>query len=234
MRIWSVLVAALTLGCAPRLPPGEPLDLSLLGRRVSIADLPAISAPASSVDTTAMLATRGEPASAVEIDGLRFPTGCGPGYCVDGAALIASDRPLLRAEPDRIDRAVLRAEGAWLERVVRPASQTPDTVSLYVATSSYSGGAHAQNELRCSTFARSSGRPIRLDDLLPARAARRILARLRQGLPDARFDARSLRLELGPLDDLRAVLCGEGDDGGASGTTIEVSLDDLPALLLLR
>lgn len=143
-------------------PSGLPV-----ARRVSIRDL--FHVRAFDDLTTAELPRRSAAAkgSREPAVGIEVITHCTPDACVDGVRDAASGSVLVAAALSADDRAALSAsDGAWLERVARTAYVSARFVSLYIAESSYTGGAHANNVLTCATFDRRTGREVTLGDVL--------------------------------------------------------------------
>lgn len=220
-------------------PEPEPAHAPVLAVVRGISE--AVEVPPPSGITTFQLPRRGLDAELPIVDALAVRTRCDRHGCVDGLV----DRTKTLIAPKRYE--VFDSEAFVLERVVHVADVTADKLSVYVATSEYSGGAHANNDLECRTYRRKTGERLRLRDVMPARSAALVLAKVRalfeperaiEGvgatLPAIRASARevsdrNLRVEHGAGRD-HVVLCVSSDDG----KVLEVHVDALPVDFLLR
>ncbi len=90
--------------------------------------------------------------------GVELWTRCQSGTCLDVLVDTRSGLTLLDAEGlGEIDVEA----GHWLERRARITYADDQIVSALVAESSFTGGAHTVNDLRCQTWDRASGAPAR-------------------------------------------------------------------------
>jgi hypothetical protein len=206
-------------------------------RRFAISDLDGIVHPVGI--TSAALGRRPTQGRKEARDDLVIETRCGKNWCVDGLAV--EGRTLIPALPRPDEAKLLREEGAWLERVLRVVWQDGTHLSLYVAQSEFSGGAHANNILRCRTYAKKQGRPLGLGQFLDKRRAGRVLGKTRRWLGGERDgmdietagftpDAHGFRLETGAGGRPAVVLCAEGSYPSESDAVIELRLQAIPAL----
>lgn len=221
--------------------------LLLIFQVVSVSALDGIVPPTGI--TTAMLGQRQADAVVDDDAGLRIVTRCRGHACVDGLTL--NGRVLVKPELDAADAAVYRQGNAWMERVIRVVWPGQGRVSIYVAESEYSGGAHANNSLACRTYDTKTGRMLRLRDVMPAASARRVMTRVGALLSDVNrgidvlgeivpegysLDERGFRL--GRSDSPRGIgpelyLCAEAS-GPRGGTVLEIRLDAIPTWYLLE
>jgi hypothetical protein len=208
-------------------------------RIVSISDLPDLHPPTGV--TTAAVGQRRSGGTVELGGGLQLVTRCGSNaaWCVDG--LIHDRRtlisPYLSFEELQVYDPGHGGGDAWLERVIRVAAHDDRFVSLYVAESEYSGGAHANNSLTCRSFDAMTGNALALFDVIPYDDAERLLADLRGALADDDADP-AYHLYSIPDDgaddraflviDGEVVLCAEGDYPLASSSVLELSLGALP------
>ncbi len=220
-----------------------------LARKLNISELDDIVRPESR-PTTAELGRRTRPTREELPGNLTVETRCGRNWCVDG--LISNNTVLIAPELQPDEAKALRDPGAWLERVIRVAWQDDAHVSAYVAVSEFSGGAHANNQLSCRSFARKPGRALSLKQVFQPRFAELLLS----GTPRLFDDTVSLE-ELGePLDAAgfqvdpqgfrfgragrlkgtrpEVILCAQGPYPSDSGTILELSVEALPVGYLLR
>lgn len=119
-------------------------------------------------------------------DGIRIETRCGDHWCVDGLSIgglvIAEPRPTpdeiaWLKEPDDEDPSISSSE---LQRAIRVAWHDESVVSVYLMEATFgSGGNHFNNEMKCRTYDRKTGRALRLRDVLDARTMR-LLPRIRR------------------------------------------------------
>ena len=165
--------------------------------------------------------------------------GCVDGLFDHGKTLIAPRRD---AE-EQFDRGV----PFQLERAVHVVDRSDDKLSVYVATSEDSGGAHANNALHCRTSSRTTGKQLRLREVLSPRSAALVLAKVRilfdpmraidetgESLPQLRagaanVDEHNFRIEQHDGRD-HVVLCVSSDQGDM----LEIRVDGLPVDFLLR
>jgi hypothetical protein len=164
---------------------------------------------------------------------------------VDG--LFIGDRPLLPAELTKEEQMIYQADGAWLERVLRVVWENDKLVSVYVAESEFSGGAHANNKFRCRTLDRQTGRALTLHDMFPSSSAELLIAKV-----NALFDANTAMEVLGhdletdgsyritpdgfrlrPVGEVTGgrpeiILCAEGAYPLGSSTLFELPIAALP------
>jgi hypothetical protein len=232
---------------APPPPPPattrpEPESGHVLGRVVDIFE--AVDVPHPTGVTTFSLPQRTGDAALDVGDGVAVRTLCDDHGCIDG--LFEHGKTLIapRREPDeQFDRGT----PFELERVVQVVDRSDDKLSVYVATSEYSGGAHANNALGCRTYSRATGRRLRLRDVMPPRSAALVLAKVRvlfdpirgleetgELLPEIRVSAedvddRNFRVEQRVGRD-HVVLCVSSDYAGL----LEIRVDALPVDFLLR
>ena len=221
---------------------------------VSIKDLPNIVRP-TSVITTAALGDRhwrepagvgyrnGERLVSVETQGVRIATTCGDDWCVDSAIDVASGRAFVK--PGLGSLEIGADPRASVERVIRVAYATPRYVSLYIARTEFTGR-RPYNTLTCRTFDRKSGRELRLRDLIPAAAAKRVIAQAEKlkdemtaidelgaalSLARATFSEQAFRWgrNLARGEEPELILCGETGDSEVR----ELFIDDLPVLGVL-
>ncbi len=215
---------------------------SAVARRVSIADLPGLTKPATSTPTTAELGPRSRASEGrTRANGIEVRTVCGDSYCIDGIRDIVSNETFLPARLSADDRTI--AGAGWLERVVRITLADDAHVSAYVAESSLSGGAHANNVLACATFDRKSRRRIGLKDVLPqarhgAKKLQSLFAEpvkafnlLGATLDGERFVVRETGILLGVKGEV--IVCAQGPYPSQSGSVIELSVGRIPSAYLL-
>jgi hypothetical protein len=168
MRAASALLLLPCVGCArPAQPPAEPAPAS--GLRARLLETEALFPPAPTRDptlraSTARLSSRASAAEEPREDrgsveaGVELWTRCRGGSCVDTLLDTRSGLTLLDAEGLG---EILTEEGHWLERRAQITQANHHLVSALVAESSFTGGAHAVNDLRCQTWDRSSGASVR-------------------------------------------------------------------------
>ncbi len=231
-----------------------------LARRLWISDLERESAPRRHASpSTALLARRSKTneGSRRLAPDFELSTRCSGNACVDGLREPGAGLPLVSAALTADDREILAPQGSWLERRLWLASATDRFVSVYVAESSFSGGAaHANNSLSCRTFNRKTGRQLTLADVLPD--ASRLTARVQALIddPDRAVEVLGDSLDSGGVDasgsqltargfivkpvpgrkttdGILLELCAEGPYALA-GSVVEIALDRIPATYLRR
>jgi len=89
---------------------------------------------------------------------------------------LRSGEDFISPVPTRDESEILASAGS-VERAVKIEHAGESFVSVYVGTTTYSGGAHAINTLDCRTFDRRTGRAIALSDLRSEVDSRRIVDR---------------------------------------------------------
>jgi hypothetical protein len=112
-----------------------------------------------------MLRSRSLPPSGYreQVGDIAVTAHCGPGCCIE-----------------------LHELSATFERAVRVATVTSHYVSVYQGFTQYSGGAHANNSLACATWARGTGRQVRLSEILPLTEVKTLRERATIALQDFR------------------------------------------------
>ena len=215
-------------------------------RRTSIDDIPGMESPdPEGPPTTMLLARRSKESERQVAPEVTLQTRCGNNYCVDG--LFTGETALLEPKAGQAPGAAGR-----LERVVRVTHVTDEYVSAYIATSRYTGGANAENDLRCRTFDRRDGGRVRLAELLEEQTAERLIAKA-EGLMDPNraisvvgrsldgsgmtFRPAGFRLtrtsdSSGELPEI--VLCGNGESAGSYASILEMRIEEFPVGYLLR
>lgn len=103
-------------------------------------------------------------------------TRCDMDYCVDGLRDDRRGQELMTTALTE-DEKELASASATFERAVRIAHLTEDSVSVYEGFTEYSGGAHANNSLACSTWNRRTGRRVLLSELSSATKGKALEAR---------------------------------------------------------
>jgi hypothetical protein len=216
---------------------------------LSISDLPDLRAPGPG-PTTAELARRSsadEGTSEVG-PGIAIVTHCIGDSCVDGLEDTATGAMLISAALSADEMALVGTDGSgWVERVVRVSYVSDRYVSAYIAESSFSGGAHANNVLSCATYDRAKARPAPLADVLGGAPhvlpdvqallndedlSMEVLGTNSEGGLVVRGDYLLTQGARGPA--AAVVLCADGSYPDASGSVLEIPLDQIPVEYLLR
>ena len=241
----SAVVSQTAAVIATESPPiGAEAVAALPVRRVDISDLDDV-VQVTGVSTAA-LGRRSGSASMELPSGVRIETRCGPTWCVDG--LTAGGTTLIPAALDAEEERAYGEGGGELERVIRVVWSDDAHVSVYVAQTEYSGGAHANNTLACRTFDTRSGRALGLRDVLPSESVELLLKKVPPLLDDPEtaiavlgkpIEERGLSLDergfrFGRPGSTRAaspslILCAEGEYPRSSSTILEIPLQAIPA-----
>jgi hypothetical protein len=136
------------------MPPDE-------GSVVSLDEL--APSPSSPIPSTAMVRARTQPA-----DGVRERQGdiavvsrCEAQTCLDGLRDLRTERELIPFAPTRDEKETLDGQGS-VQRVVKLARASDDSVSVYLGSTSTSEGSKSTNRLACVTYNRHTGRPMSL------------------------------------------------------------------------
>jgi hypothetical protein len=178
------------------------------------------------------LGRRHEATNEARPGGIQIQTRCGANWCVDG--LSVNGRSLVAPVLTPGEARSLGERTSWRERVLRISWQDESFVSMYFAESEYSGGAHANNILRCRTFDSRNARAITLRDLTGAKAAERLLVDAKATLGELgndsefNFTMEGFRLVRSPSShdgQPAIVLCGEGEYPRNSGVILEARVD---------
>ncbi len=250
----SVLALAILAACGKGGAPCEPspqrpaAPARHFATRFGIANLDRIVRATGL--TTAVLGRRAHD-DEIEYPGdVRVITRCGANWCTDG--LVAGPRTLIPPVLSGDEARTLSTDdGYFTERVLRVAWSDQRYVSVYVAESEFSGGAHANNSLGCRTFDRAAGRELSLAEVLPPRSAALLLAKSQTLLEDAnaaidagfdgltdwahyRVNARGFRFADSPGDSPAILLCAEGVYPLASDSILEIDPEAIPIRFLLR
>ncbi len=146
-----------------------------LTRHLSIEDLAGIVRPSGV--TAAALGRRSSSTIAQLRAGLTLESHCAASVCMDTLKFGPRTLWSTTVQPTLLEE--IRNEHGWFEGVVRTSWQDASFVSVYVAQSEYSGGAHAKNHLSCRTIRLATGKPVSLRELMPADQADRWLTNVR-------------------------------------------------------
>jgi hypothetical protein len=223
-------------------PIAQPVRPPPIGRVVDIFE--AIDVPHPTGITTFALPRRHANQSRDFGDEVSVQSRCDEHGCVDGLFDHAKTRIAPRRDADeQFDRGV----PFELERAVQVVDRSEDKLSVYVAISEYSGGVHANNALHCRTYSRTTGKRLRLRDVIPPRSAALVLAKVRvlfdpiRGLDETGELLPQIRVGADDVDDQNfrveqhggrdhVVLCVSNDHGDV----LEIRVDALPVDFLLR
>ena len=236
----------------PRPDPPDPLENHRPFHRLDIRDLDDVEGPPPDAITTMALSRRSGPSERAAWPGIRVVTRCAPAGCVDG--LIIDGRTLIPPSPTAEEQQWIDEHGGSLERVIRVGWDDLAEgryVSIYVAETSLApGAARSNNRLYCRTLERSTGRMVRLHDILPVHTDWLLtkveaLAGGRVG-PDVLIGAESYRgyetdalsFRLDSLEGHHAmlpevVMCAEGDHT-SEADMLEIRLQAIPVGYLFR
>lgn len=142
-----------------------------------------VSTPPDPFPSTAMVRMRSQPKGGERerIRDVAVVSRCDERSCLDGLRDLRTGRDLLSPEPTRSEKEVLDASGS-VQRVVKLAHVGEDFVSVYMGSTELSGGAHANNNLRCATYDRRTGRPVELAKIVPRAETRILLQRASERL----------------------------------------------------
>lgn len=232
----------------PPCPPGDNIDKIQFARRVKVGQLEGVETPSGI--TTAELKRRTASREQEVGPGIRIITRCSDNWCVDG--LQVDGRTVIAPSPSLEEKKVYQSEGEWLEQVIRVAWESDRYISIYIARSEFSGGAHANNTIICRTYRRAGGKLLSLEDVLPAVSANRLLNKARDLFnEDKAFDvlgdslnAQGFELKLKDFrfertaehrgENPEIILCAQGPYPSGSAELLELRVEAFPVAYLLE